>query len=258
MKSILSVTIITLNEESNIERCLKSVEELSDDVILVDSGSTDKTIEIASRFKNVRIFKRLWEGYGQQKNFAHQQAQKEWVLNIDADEAVSSTLKNELIQTLSSPTHTHYNGYSFPRLTEYLGRTIYHGGWYPNRLTRLSKKSKSKWSEPSIHETLLIEGPIGKLHGDLLHFPFQSIEDQVKTNLKYAKLGTYQLKQKNKQFKIIPLIYKPIGKFIETYIIKKGFLDGTQGFIISVNAAYSIFLKYAFLFQPKKNRDNQL
>lgn len=237
----LSVTIITLNEQANIGRCLDSL-SFADEVIVVDSGSTDRTLQIAKE-KGAKVFTNDWKGYGQQKNYAHAQASGPWILNLDADEVVSADLAKEIKEAIQ---RSEFSGYRIPRKTRFLGRWIMHGGWYPNYLVRLSLKDRSSWTEPKIHEELKVEGPVGRLLNDLEHYTFDGIEDQVLANLKYAKLGSEELKLKNKRPSLFRQILKPWGKFIETYLLKRGFLDGWPGFVISVNAAYSIFLKYTF------------
>jgi glycosyltransferase involved in cell wall biosynthesis len=246
--SPLTVTIITLNEEANLERCLRSVVSIASEIIVVDSGSTDRTLEIAQSFK-ARVFTNPWQGYGQQKNFAQSQATSEWILNLDADEEVSEALQREIAEILESQSNQDVVAFTAPRLSWYLGRWIHHGGWYPNRLARLYRKSKAQWSEPKVHEALIVKGEIGELINNLHHYPFSGIRDQIETNLRYAQLGSEDLQRRGKKFSLFWTIVKPVGKFIETYFIKLGFLDGKPGFIISVNAAHSIFLKYATLIE---------
>jgi len=142
------------------------------------------------------------------------------------------------------------DAFSFPRRTFYLGRWIRYGGWYPNILVRLANRKKCSWTEPNVHEQLVAKGPILSLKNPLDHYAFPSIRDQILTNLRFARLGTEDLRRRGVRPNILQLIYKPVGKFVETYLLKRGFLDGLPGFIISINAAHSIFLKYAFLFEP--------
>ena len=257
-KPSISVTLITLNEEQNIVRALKSV-AWADDVVVVDSGSTDRTLELAQA-QGARVFKNTWKGYGQQKNFAQAQARHDWVLNIDADEEVPKALAEEIQKSVSAAEAQPGAVYGFfvPRLTWYLGRWIRHGGWYPNYLVRLAHRKHAQWSEPHVHEALCVQGPTQKLTQPLHHYAFESISDQVLTNLKYSRQGHFDLVQKGLKPCLLRLILKPIGKFIETYFIKKGFLDGYPGFIISVNAAHSMFLKYAYFFEkgPRGTNEN--
>jgi glycosyltransferase involved in cell wall biosynthesis len=252
----LSVTIISLNEEQNIARAIGSV-AWADDVLVVDSGSTDRTVEIA-RSLGARVISRPWPGYGPQKNFAQSEARHDWVLNIDADESVPPELAGEIQSAVSgSPKHA---GFEMPRKTFYLGRWIRHGGWYPNYLVRLADRRKARWSEPDVHEQLVVDGSAGRLEHPLHHDAFPSIREQVLTNVRYAQLGATVLERAGRRPSPSKLLLKPVGKFVETFVLKRGFLDGMPGFIISVNAAHSMFMKYAFLIEPglRKKPDNPL
>ncbi len=246
-KAPLSATIITLDEERNLERALKSLAWV-DEVIIVDSGSQDKTLEIAKRY-GAKVFHNDWKGYGVQKNFAQAQAKYSWVLNIDADEEVPIELATEIQTILDQPESLRPEvAYHMPRKTFYMGRWIRHGGWYPNRLVRLAKKESATWTEPMLHEKWNVEGPVGKLLQPICHYPFSSIREQMDTNLRYSWIGHQQLRSQGAGPRLVKLLWKPISKFLETYFIKRGFLDGIPGFIISVNAAHSVFLKYAYFY----------
>ena len=242
----VTVTIITLNEEKNISRAIQSV-RWADEVLVVDSGSTDRTVEIAKGL-GAKVVVNAWPGYGQQKNFAQDQAAHDWILNIDADEEVSPELAQAIQAAIKSPKA---QGFYFPRKTFYLGKWIRYGGWYPNYLVRLANRKHAAWTEPSVHEELKIDGSTQTIEEPLLHYTFSSIQDQIHTNLRYARLGSENLKQRGQAPSCFKLIWKPIGKFIETYVIKRGFMDGLPGFIISVNAAHSMFLKYAYLHEAR-------
>jgi glycosyltransferase involved in cell wall biosynthesis len=251
----ISVTIITLNEEQNLPRAIQSV-CWADEIIVVDSGSTDRTVEIAHEL-GAKVFHNPWQGYGQQKNFAQRQASYDWVLNIDADEAVTLALSNEICAALKAADSgtTRAKGFSFPRKTFYLGRWIRYGGWYPNRLVRLCDRRHARWTEPEVHEELLIDGTVDRLKNALDHYSFPSIHDQVVTNLRFSRLGSYELRKRGRKPSLSRLLLKPAGKFMETYLIKRGFLDGLPGLIIAVNAAHSVFLKHAYLMEPEIRED---
>lgn len=244
----ISVTLIALNEEALIGQALASV-RWADEIIVVDSGSTDQTRTIAEK-AGARVLQNPWPGYGQQKNFAHQQATGDWVLNIDADECVSPALHQEIVSAIAQVQagQSDFAGFSFPRRTYYLGRWIRYGGWYPNRLTRLARRSAGRWSEPPVHERLEIVGATGQLEEPLDHYTFSSIEQQVEVNLRYARLGSRLLHERGTKPSLLRLLLKPWGKFMETYFLKQGFRDGPAGLIIAINAAYSVFMKHAFLF----------
>jgi glycosyltransferase involved in cell wall biosynthesis len=244
-KFSLSVTIISRNEEDHIARAIESV-TWADEILVVDSGSTDRTVEIAEKL-GARVISRHWPGYGQQKNYAQQQAKHDWILNIDADESVPPELAREIQTRIASGA----SGFRMPRKTFYLGRWIRFGGWYPNYLVRLADRRKASWSEPSVHEELKVQGSVETLSCALYHDAFPSIREQVLTNLRYAELGAANLKAAGRRPSLWKLVFKPIGKFFETFVLKRGFMDGAPGFIISVNAAHSMFMKYAFLLEPR-------
>jgi glycosyltransferase involved in cell wall biosynthesis len=244
----LSAIVITLNEEANLPRCLASL-HWAQEVIVVDSGSEDSTQEIASRM-GAKVLENPWKGYGQQKNWALARASHDWVLFLDADEEVSPALRQELEHFLEAKgvmQGQQYWGASVPRKTWYLGRWILHGGWYPNRLVRLAHKSRGKWTEPAVHEELLVDGASWPLRADLHHFTFRTVGEQVQTNVRFARLGAAVARERGQTGSLLRMLLKPVGKFLETYLWKRGFLDGVPGLVISINAAHSVFMKYAEL-----------
>jgi glycosyltransferase involved in cell wall biosynthesis len=240
----ISVTIITLNEELNLPGAIRSV-AWADEVLVVDSGSSDRTVELA-RELGARVLSHGWEGYGQQKNFAQTNAKHDWILNLDADERVPAELARELQDAVASAEARGIRGFRVARKTYYLGRWIRYGGWFPNYLARACDRRHARWTEPRVHEELRLSGPAGTLASPLDHFAFPSIREQVLTNLRYAREGAEQQKNRGLRPSRFKLVFKPIGKFLETYVLKRGFLDGLPGFIICVNAAYSMFMKQAF------------
>lgn len=244
----LSVVVITLNEERNIARCLKSL-SWADEVLVVDSGSTDRTREIAHSL-GAKVLQHPWSGYGQQKNYASAQATRDWVLSIDADEEVSTELKTEMEAFIAAGGRINgvqYQGATMPRKAWYLGRWILHGGWYPNRLVRLANRKNARWTEPAVHESWVVQGPVWELKSDLLHYTFTDVGDQVLTNVKFSRLGAHAARERGERGTIGKIFLKPLGKFLETYVWKAGFLDGLPGLVISLNAAHSIFMKYVEL-----------
>lgn len=247
MKLPLTLVIITLNEERNIERCIRSV-PFASEIIVVDSGSSDKTCEVASSL-GAKVIQKAWPGYGLQKRFATDQAQFDWILSLDADEVLSSQLVEEIqkkFHSLDSQT-----GYEIPRKSFHLGRWIEHGGWYPDYQLRLYNRKFSNWPEASIHERVQSAKTL-RLENDLQHFVFRNLSHQVLTNDKYSGLLAQKDVDAGKKFSILKLILKPYSKFIECYFLKLGFLDGLPGFIIAVSAAYSIFLRWAKIWEIEK------
>lgn len=245
-KLSLSLLIITLNEESNIARCIRSA-SWANDIVVLDSGSTDRTCEIA-RALGARVYQEEWRGFGPQKRRAVELAKNDWILSLDADEELSPALSRE-IQALYKTGFT-ADGYSMARKTFHLGRWIVHGGWYPDRQLRLFNKQKCHWSEDILHE-FVIGKNIKTLNNDLNHHAFGSLFEQVQTNNKYSTLAVTKLQEQGRGhiFSMYKLLVKPFVKFIECYFVKFGFMDGMPGFIIAVGAAYSQFLRFAKLWE---------
>lgn len=247
-----SLAIICLNEAKNIERCIRSVPHAAE-VIVVDSGSTDGTSEIARRC-GAKVEVHAWRGFRDQKRLATDLCSHDWVLSLDADEALSPEALKEVIHFMSKDEASlgQVDGVEFPRLTWNLGRWIRHGGWYPDWQLRLYNKSRTKWEGGAhVHERVEAARVI-RFQQPILHWPFSSLKEQIETNNRYSGLGAEELVRRGTQFSIGRLCFKPVSKFLETYLIKGGFRDGLPGFIIAVGAAYSVFLKFAKLWELEK------
>lgn len=241
-KRPISLVIITLNEEDNIARCIQSVPWVNE-VIVVDSGSTDKTREVAESL-GAKVYSQSFLGFRDQKQKATDLAKNDWVLSLDADEALSLGLSQEILKTFdTTPIH---DGYTMPRLSFHLGRWVKHGGWYPDRQLRFFNRTKAKWGGGHVHEKVSCE-VVGSFKNNLLHYVFKDLSDQVDANNKYSTLGAQDLFDRKKKYSLIKQLLKPVSKFLETYVWKLGFLDGWPGFVISVGAAYSVFLKFSKL-----------
>jgi glycosyltransferase involved in cell wall biosynthesis len=245
----LAAVIITYNEEKNIEKCLRSV-SFCEEIVVLDSGSSDKTLELAKPLATL-VTVRPWKGYSDQKNYANQLTSCEWVLSIDADEEVSPELKLEIEKLFVTTPQA--NAYSMPRKTIHFGRWIRFGGWYPNRLVRLFKKNEGMWQGDDVHEFWKSNTSAGELKHDLIHYSFEDLFDQVERNNHYSTLGAQRLVKTGAQFSVFRLLGKTLSKFLETYLLKMGFRDGYPGFIIAVSAAYSVFLKWAKLWELEKS-----
>ena len=244
MKLPISLVVITLNEERNLARCLGSC-SFVDEVIVVDSFSSDQTVEVAKKM-GAKVFQQKWLGYGAQKNFANAQAKNDWILSLDADEALSPELATE-IQNQAAMLNPKC-AYRMPRLSFFLGRWIQHGGWYPDKQMRLFNKKHSSWDQNAIHEKIQAD-QVADLQNNLLHFVFKDKSQQVQANDRYSSLQAQKLFEQKIKFQFLKLIFKPIGKFLECYFFKRGFLDGMPGFLIAVSAGYSMFLKWAKLWE---------
>lgn len=237
----ISATIVTLNEERNIARAIESL-RCVDEILVVDSGSTDSTRELALRL-GARVIEEPWRGYAGQKNFASQSASFDWILSLDADEALSEELEAEiLVLKRDGPRR---DGYAMPRLAQYLGRWIRHGGWYPDRKVRLFHRAKAEWVGEYVHESVRVTGSIGELQGKLLHFTCDSLSQHVRTLDRYTTLAARELMAKKARVPMRRMLFDPAWTFVRTYVIRRGFLDGPQGLAIAWMAALYTFLKYA-------------
>lgn len=256
----ISAVIITLNEESNIARCLESL-DFVDEVVIYDSGSKDRTIAIAQQLSlfasgrvKLNVVQGEWLGFGPTKNKATSLAINSWILSIDADEVVSAELKQELksLQNLNSE-----NSFLVPRRSFYLERWIDHGGWYPDYQLRFFNKQFWQWDFAPIHEKVVPSKPdlqSLKFSWPLQHYVFKNIEHQVQTNNRYSSLQAEKMFKDGKRFNWFHFWTKPHVKFVECYYWKLGFLDGWAGFVIAVSAAYSVFLKWAKLRELQRNQ----
>ncbi len=244
---ILSVSIITYNEEKNIKDCLASVSEIADEIIVLDSISTDRTEEICRENPKVTFYQHPFDGHIQQKNRALEKCSSEWILCIDADERVSKELGRSIRKILDK--NPDIAGVKFPRLTFHMHRYIRHGGWYPNARYRLIRKGMAYWGGENPHDKLILKGKGKRIKGDLIHYTATDLSDQVKTINQFSSITALTRFNKSKKYRLWRLLFKPISKFLETYVFKLGFLDGTQGFIIAISSSYSSFLKEAKLFE---------
>lgn len=251
-KNKLSVIIIAYNEEKNIERCIVSAQSISDDIIVVDSYSTDKTTEIASGL-GAKVVQQNFLGYAEQKNFAAKHAKYDFVLSLDADEELSAELSN----SISNITLENNTIYSFNRLTFYCGRWIKHCGWYPDVKQRIYNHTQVKWGGESVHEILIADTKANYFHlkGDLKHYSYYTIDDHLKQLDKFTTLQANELHKKNINPNVYHFIIKPLAKFIRDYFIKLGVLDFWQGLSISILSAFGVYLKYKKLRSIIKSKN---
>ncbi|MDZ4204224.1 MAG: glycosyltransferase family 2 protein, partial [Bacteroidales bacterium] len=241
----LSVVIITFNEERNIARCIQSVVDIADEIVVVDSYSTDRTRSICEQF-DVRFIQHKWPGYGAQKHYAVLQASHNLILSLDADEAPSQ----QLCDSIKAIKHTRdADGYTMNRRTNYCGKWINHCGWYPDRKLRLFDRLKGQWQIVAIHEKFEMEkGALVKhLNGDLLHYSYYTSKDHYKQIENFSKIAAAELYQ-SKKYVRLPFIYlKVAAQFLKTWLLRKGFLDGRMGWLIAKRSAYATYRKYILL-----------
>lgn len=240
----LSVVIITLNEEKNLERCLQSVKNLADEIVVIDSLSTDKTVEIAQRY-GAKIVLQKFLGHIEQKNFAAAHASHKWVLSLDADEAITPELEKNILLVKANP---QYNAYRFARLNNFCGKWIRHSGLYPDAKVRLFNRTKGEWTGENPHDKWVLYDKAekeGKLLGDMLHYSFYSISDYVKKIEKYTEIAARQRVKKGKNYSKLQIWIVPKWKFLSDYIFRLGFLDGYEGLLICRLNAMETMIKYA-------------
>lgn len=237
----ITATIITLNEERNIARAIESL-RCCDEILVLDSGSVDRTTELAVKL-GARLVENPWRGYAGQKNAAAEQASHDWILSLDADEALSEALEGEIWNLKKKGPEC--NAYTMPRLAQYLGRWILHSGWYPDRKVRLYDRRKARWVGDFVHESVKVEGRIGHLESNLLHFTCDSLSEHLKTMDRYTTLAAEELVSRHQQVWWRHLILAPAWTFTRTYFLQRGFLDGMEGLTIAYMAALYTFLKYA-------------
>lgn len=248
----LSVVIITGNEERNIEKCLVSVLSVADEIIVVDSLSTDKTEEICRKY-NVTFVSQKWLGYSEQKNYANSLASNNFILSIDADEVLSEDLTKSILREKHAGFPA--KAYDFNRLTYFCGKPVKHCGWNNDYRVRLWQKNLAKWSG-EIHELLVFDSPmpVARLSGNLLHYSFHSIEQHIEQVNKFSTLSAQAKFNKGKKSSIIAILFQPLWRFIRMYFFQLGFLDGLTGLIVCVDSAYAVFLKYSKLYLLNKQR----
>lgn len=252
--STISAIIITKNEESNIHECLESIKWVNE-IVIVDAGSTDKTVEIAKEYTQ-KIFSRPWDGYGAAKNYGLTQCTSEWILWIDADERVTAELQKEILEQIHSINKS-VAAMSMPRRANFLGSWINHCGWYPGRITRVFRRSTGHFTEEKVHERLEINGGIISLKADLLHYTDPNLEHYFQKFNKYTSLAVDELVEQKKVFGLLKLIVNPIWVFVRMYFLRLGFLDGIPGLILCVLSANYVFTKYAklWLYSIQKKGD---
>jgi len=241
----LSAVIITFNEERNIARCLNSLKGVADEIIVVDSFSTDRTEEICRSY-GVRFIQHRFEGYASQKNYAMQCASHEVVLSLDADEELSYELRASI---LAARNNWNADGYYFNRLTNYCGKWIRHSGWYPDRKIRLVNRRKARWGGGEVHEKIIMQkGATTRfLRGDLLHYSYYTIGEHIRQQNHFSQLSAQEGYRQGKRSGIFLIALNPIYTFIRKYFLQLGFLDGYYGLVISFVSAHANFRKYLML-----------
>ncbi len=254
----ISACIITFNEEANIANSLRSV-EWADEILVVDSESTDTTREIAQSL-GAKILINKWQGFSSQKQFAMDQASNDWIFSLDADEIVSEKLKKEILNLKNLSESKLADGFRIPRLSIYMNRVIRHGGWYPDYQLRFFNRRKGKWKNVLIHESIQMDenATVGKLKNDILHYSVPNAAYHHKMiGERYAPLAARQMFERGKRTTVSKIVTTGMTTFLQTYILKGGFRDGLAGFCIARFAAHHSFLKHLLLWEMQKKTDSR-
>jgi glycosyltransferase involved in cell wall biosynthesis len=244
----VSVVIVTLNEEAEIEPCLESV-SWADEVIVVDAFSSDRTVEIARKYTD-KVILRNWAGYADQKNWAVGQSRYDWVLSLDADERITLQLRDEISKILKSGPSC--SGYYIPRKNFFLGRWIRHGGWFPDYTLRLFEKKMGRFGDRAVHESVRVNGATKRLTNPIEHYTYRSLASYHARASRYSALAAYEMREQGKRFHLMDLCLRPVWTFLRMYLIRQGFRDGSDGLILAVFYGYYTFLKYAKLWEMEK------
>jgi glycosyltransferase involved in cell wall biosynthesis len=242
---LLSLVIITQNAAQDLARCINSAQSVADEIIVVDSGSTDQTVTVAQSY-GAQVTVEPWRGFGPQKQFAVALAKYDWVLCLDADEALTDALAKSIIDTLREPD---YYAYQLRRCNQFLGRNLHHGEGYPDISLRLFHRQYAQWSNDLVHEYVQATIAIGQLEGDLLHYSANSLSTYLTKQNDYTDLQAQQLWQQRKKADYLALLISPFFRFIKFYLIKQGFRDGLPGFIHIMIGCINSFIKYAKLIE---------
>lgn len=237
----LSVIVITKNEESAIVGCLASV-AWADELIVVDSGSTDRTVELCRGYTDKVYSTADWPGFGRQKNRALAYATGDWVLSLDADERVTPELRREIEAALENPTGR--VAFALPRRSSYCGRPMGHSGWWPDFVLRLFCRGRGRFSDDLVHERLIVDGPVGRLTSPLVHEAFGSLEEVLDTMNRYSSAGAALMYERGRRATLAGAILHGLWSFFHTYVVRAGFLDGREGFLLAISNGEGTYYRY--------------
>jgi len=248
LRTGLSVIIITKNEAANIRACLESV-AWADEIVVVDSGSSDATAEICRGF-GAQVHVHDWPGFGVQKNRALGYATKDWVLSLDADERVTPELRTEIESVLQNP---QADGYQIPRLSSFCGRYMHHSGWYPDYVLRLFRRGKGSFSDALVHESVQLHGSAARMQQPLLHYSYRDFDDVLSKLNSYSSAASTMLERRGKKGSLAQAVLHGLWAFIRTYFLRAGFLDGREGFMLAVMNGENSYYRYIKLWLKQKN-----
>jgi glycosyltransferase involved in cell wall biosynthesis len=246
----LTLIVITKNEAGRIERCLRSV-PFASQIIVVDSGSTDGTVAIASSLGAHVVQTQEWPGFGVQKNRALSLATCDWVLSLDADEYLSEELQREIFSVLQS---SEVQVFRFPRSSSYCGRFMRYSGWYPDYVTRLFRRGQARFSDDLVHERLIVDGKVGTLRANLMHESFRAAEDVLTKLNAYSTAGAQKMYAEGRRSSLTQAVFRGCWAFFRTYVLQMGFLDGRRGFLLAVSNAEGTYYRYVKLWLIGQNQ----
>ena len=246
----LSVVVITLNEEDRIRDCLASV-TWADEIVVVDAGSEDKTVALAREFTD-HVVIHPWQGFAVQKNFGIDRATGDWILSLDADEQVEPALRDEILGVLDAPAAI--DGYRIARRNIMWGRWIRHGRLYPDRQLRLFRRGRGRFLERAVHESVTVDGSVGRLAAPLLHQSYRDVGDFLRRADRYSTLAADEWARGDRRFRPTELLTAPLGRFLSMYVLHRGFLDGWRGFLLAVLYAYYVFIRSAKIWERVRQR----
>ena len=244
----ISVTVITKNEAAIIRTCLESV-AWADEIIVVDSGSTDGTVEICREYTD-KVILTDWPGFGPQKNRALDMATKDWVLSLDADECVTPELREEMQAVMADPGGK--AAFAMPRRSSYCGKPMRHSGWWPDYVTRLFRRGRARFSDDLVHERLIVDGPVGRLREPLLHEAFSDLEEVLDTMNRYSTAGARMMRDRKERAGLSTALLHGFWSFLSTYVLRAGFLDGREGLMLAISNAEGTYYKYLKLMLLEK------
>ena len=255
VRPTVSAIVVCYNEEENIGACLESV-RWCDEIVVIDSFSTDGTVEICRRFTD-RVIQKAWAGYRDQKAFAHSQATQDWVLLVDSDERVTPELREEIGQALARD-KDEYSGYALPRLVFYLNRWWRRGGWYPDYDVRLFRRERATWGGTDPHEKIIVDGKVRRLRHPLHHFSYRNIDAHIERINRFTSISSRELRGSGRSWRLADALFRPAGRFFRSYFLQRGFMEGFAGFYVAVTAAVYVFLKYAKLWELETEEKNNI
>ncbi|EPS0984538.1 glycosyltransferase family 2 protein [Vibrio vulnificus] len=256
-KPTLAVALIVKNEAANLDACLKTVEGWVDEIVILDSGSSDETEAVARRYTDKFFTNKEWPGFGPQRRLAQQYVESDYVLWLDADERVTPELKSSIQSTLQAAQPN--SVFKLVRLNYFFGKAIRHCGWYPEYVVRMHHTQFTTYNDNLVHEKIIVpqEASVSSLKGDLVHYPYKSLQHYLAKSSSYGEIWSKEKALRGKRSSVSKALGHAIGAFVKMYVIKRGFLDGKEGLILSLLSSYSVMVKYLYLFEHQHSNSRE-